>query len=187
MENCVTQKNLTNRTEQESQVKASSMSCEIEYISDKDDPCKVLLIHRDAFSKFEKKEITGKGACVYLLVDSIINPKKVYVGYTGNPAERISTHKSEKNGKKFWKEALIFLFDDGENHFDIADCAYLESVIFKGTKNKNNKKKALIPYVKPKAEQFLKEKIIPLIGDVLERKCNNILKRSGIAFSFRHN
>ncbi len=186
MENRVIQKKLTNRTDQESQVKAFPMSCEIENISDKDGPCKALLIHRDSFSKFEKKLITGKGACVYLLVDSIENPKRVYVGYTGNPAERISTHKSKQNGKKFWKEALIFLFDDGENHFDIADCAYLESVIFKGIKNKNNKKKALIPYVKPKAEQFLKEKVIPLIGDVLERKCNNILKRSGIDFSFRY-
>lgn len=163
------------------------MSCEIENISDKDGPCKALLIHRDAFSKFEKKEITGKGACVYLLVDSIENPKRVYVGYTGNPAERISTHKSEKKGKKFWKEALIFLFDDGENYFDIADCAYLESVIFKGIKNKNNKKKALIPYVKPNAEKLLVDTVIPSIRGVLECKCKNILKRSSVEFEFRHN
>ena len=171
----------------ESQVKLPPMSCEIENYSDKDDPCKALLIHRDFFSKFEKRLITGKGACVYLLVDSIKNPKTVYVGYTGNPAERISTHKSEQNGKKFWKEALIFLFDDGKNHFDIADCAYLESVIFKGIKNKNNKKKALIPYVKPSAEQLLVDTVIPLIEDVLKCKCPNILKRSDdITFTFRH-
>lgn len=134
--------------------------------------CKALLIHSD---KFEKKEICDKGAGVYILFDSIDNPNKVYVGYSGNPAERLSSHKSKL---KWWKDSLLFIFDNGEIHFDIADCAYLESEIYKRLVKKKNDKRALPPYVKPETKKNLDENIMPIIERIIDENCKEILKKS---------
>lgn len=148
----------------------------VEYIEiENNQHCKALRIHSDKFGKNEKKEICDKGAGVYILFDSIDNPNKVYVGYSGNPAERLSSHKSKL---KWWKDSLLFIFDNGEIHFDIADCAYLESEIYKRLVKKKNDKRALPPYVKPETKKKLDENIIPIIERIIDENCKEILKKS---------
>lgn len=147
----------------------------VEYIEN-NKHCKALRIHSDKFGKNEKKEICDKGAGVYILFDSIDNPNKVYVGYSGNPAERLSSHKSKLKWK--WKDSLLFIFDNGEIHFDIADCAYLESEVYKRLVKKKNDKRALPPYVKPETKKNLDENIMPIIERIIDENCKEILKKS---------
>lgn len=143
---------------------------------------KALRIQRENFKKQEKDFLRGKGACAYILLVDMNNPSKwPYVGYTGNPAERITTHRSKKRGKDWWHDALIFVYNsvDEENqelHFDIADCAYLENFLYEVISYKDNDKKALKPYIKPNAQKMLENEIEPLILEILKKRCSKILK-----------
>ena len=158
-----------------------------ELLFQEDDKLKVYRVRRNCFKKSEKDVISGKGACVYLLLNNedVKDANKVYVGYSGNPAERITTWKNDTE-KKWWKSALIFMYDGEDEdhqkiHFDIADCAYLESFLYKTIKGKDNDKKALEPYIKPNAKKML-ESIKCRIGKIIEERCSNILNRKTVAF-----
>ncbi len=123
-----------------------------------EEKCTVFIVPRN---KFDRKVDTDlmKYPCFYILTDFLNNDATCYIGYTGNPIERITTHKSQSRGIDFWNYALVFTFHDNlsGNHFDKCDVEYLEYLaidyILNIGKSIYNSKGADEPYIKPAAKK----------------------------------
>ena len=120
------------------------------------------IVPRDRFNSKIDNDIL-KYPCLYILTNSLDNNAECYIGYTGNPIERITTHRSKKkfvNGGY----ALIIGYHDNStenttvNHFDICDVAYLEYLAINlafglGYPTIVNSKGADEPYIKEQAKK----------------------------------
>lgn len=122
--------------------------------------CTMVVIPRDEFKRNIDVDIL-KYPCLYILLSEMNIPNPMhYIGYTNNPIERITTHRSKSKGKSFWHYALVFLFHNpkDDTHFDISDVAYLEYLALNKSHNalrRFNSKGADEPsYIKPAAKQI---------------------------------
>ena len=133
------------------------------YANIREENCTMYIVPRDKFKRNIDVDLI-KYPALYILIDSFYSDTECYIGCTGNPIERISTHKSKSRGIDFWKYALIIEYCDyseDNNYFDKSDVEYLEHLAIKlanechlGKQKKiSNAKGADIPYIKKKAKE----------------------------------
>lgn len=137
------------------------------YANIREENCTMYIVPRDKFKRNIDVDLI-KYPALYILIDSFSDNTECYIGCTGNPIERISTHKSKSRGIDFWKYALIIEYCDyseDNNYFDKSDVEYLEYLAIKLTnecqlgkqKKISNAKGADIPYIKKKAKDEMDE------------------------------
>lgn len=133
------------------------------YANIREGNCTMYIVPRDKFKRNIDVDLI-KYPALYILIDSFYSDTECYIGCTGNPIERITTHKSKSRGIGFWKYALIIEYCDNSednNYFDKSDVEYLEHLAIKlanechlGKQKKiSNAKGADIPYIKKKAKE----------------------------------
>ena len=133
------------------------------YANIREGNCTMYIVPRDKFKRNIDVDLI-KYPALYILIDSFGGETECYIGCTGNPIERISTHKSKSRGIDFWKYALIIEYCDyseDNNYFDKSDVEYLEHLAINlankcqlGKQKKiSNAKGADIPYIKKKAKE----------------------------------
>lgn len=118
--------------------------------------CSMFVIPRNEFNKTTDKAIL-KHPCLYILLDEISENANCYIGQTGDPIERISTHRSTSKGEDFWSYALVFVYYNpkDDTHFDLCDVAYLEYLAYYSAQPIYNKKGVDEPYIKPMAKELI--------------------------------
>ena len=135
----------------------------LHYANIREGNCTMYIVPRDKFKRNIDVDLI-KYPALYILIDSFDDYTECYIGCTGNPIERISTHKSKSRGMDFWEYALIIEYCDyseDNNYFDKSDVEYLEYLAIKlankchlGKQKKiSNAKGADIPYIKKKAKE----------------------------------
>lgn len=136
------------------------------YANIRERKCTLYIIPHDRFNSKIDNDIL-KYPCLYILTNSLDNNAECYIGYSGDPIERTSSHKSTKkfvNGGY----ALIIGYHDNStdkktvNHFDICDVAYLEYLAINlafdlGYPTIANSKGADEPYIKEHAKEEMDE------------------------------
>jgi hypothetical protein len=128
------------------------------YANIREGNCTMYIVPRDKFKRNIDVDLI-KYPALYILIDSFGGETECYIGCTGNPIERISTHKSKSRGIDFWKYALIIEFynKSSDNHFDKSDVEYLEHLAIKLAKKCQLDKQKKISNAKGADEPYIKE------------------------------
>ena len=129
------------------------------YANIREGNCTMYIVPRDKFKRNIDVDLI-KYPALYILIDSFGGETECYIGCTGNPIERITTHKSKSRGIDFWKYALIIEYCDNSednNYFDKSDVEYLEHLAIKLAKKCQLDKQKKISNAKGADEPYIKE------------------------------
>ena len=140
------------------------------YANIREGNCTMYIVPRDKFKRNIDVDLI-KYPALYILIDSFGGETECYIGCTGNPIERITTHKSKSRGIDFWKYALIIEYCDNSednNYFDKSDVEYLEHLAIKLAKKCQLDKQKKISNAKGADEPYIKEQAKKEMGKAFE-------------------